>query len=251
MHDDLIRQFSEFSTIPLAQVRTGVTQHAAFTRLSWADCPELGWREKLMRYERDLCRVFELLGGDRPPEALRDRYQREGHWEWLVDHAGDVLVFGAGLGTSCRVLHGLGHRVTYLDADGAAASFARWSFEQNGSSDIEMLLLDKGEIALPASRGWDLVLCDSALESRGDPVQTIDCLARAVRPGGLLYLILEPQTRTDASPARRYVTFSELVSGSPALGALELVPLGNPRAAAFRRTQSKELLIPRPPVPLT
>lgn len=133
------------------------------------------------------------------------------------------MEFGGGLGLACSLFRDLGRRVTYVDIDGATSRFARWYFERTGQSDIEFLLTPQDELALPEGRQWDFVFSDAVIEHLIDPAPIVDRLARAVRPGGVLYLIIDAHNVTPAFPMHRHVYMDEILERAPALRAMKRV----------------------------
>jgi S-adenosylmethionine-dependent methyltransferase len=102
----------------------------------------------------------------------------------------DVLDIGGGTGGFAVRVAGLGHRVTVVDpspdALAALASRAREDgVEVTGQQgDLGSLL----ELVGPA--GADVVLCHGVLEVVDDPAVALATLARVVRPGGVLSLLV-------------------------------------------------------------
>ena len=132
-----------------------------------------------------------------------------------------MLDFGGGLGLTSSSMCEIGKQVTYCEVDGPALRFAKWYFEGNGQRDIELVRTPSATPVLPLDRRWDLVLVEAVLEHVVDPVAAIECLAQVVHSGGLLYLAIaatEPEC-----PLRQSVAVADLMAGSPALRAMQLV----------------------------
>jgi 2-polyprenyl-3-methyl-5-hydroxy-6-metoxy-1,4-benzoquinol methylase len=116
-----------------------------------------------------------------------------------------------------------GKSVTYVDVDGPAARFARWYFARCGQADVEQILTPSERLVLPAGRHWDLVFSDSVIEHVPDPAGTVERLAQAVRPGGLLYLIIDAHEVSPAFPMHRHVHLAEILAGAPTLHGMQHV----------------------------
>jgi len=102
----------------------------------------------------------------------------------------DVLDIGGGTGGLAVRIGELGHRVTVVDpSPDALAALDRRAREHDVSvtgsqGDLSSLL----DVVGPDSA--DLVLCHGVLEVVDDPVTALATLARVVRPGGVLSLLV-------------------------------------------------------------
>ena len=102
----------------------------------------------------------------------------------------DVLDIGGGTGGFAVRVAGLGHLVTVIDpSPDALASLDRRAREQDVAvhgqqGDLSTLL----DLTGPASA--DLVLCHGVLEVVDDPAASLATLARVLRPGGVLSLLV-------------------------------------------------------------
>ncbi|MGI8522891.1 MAG: methyltransferase domain-containing protein [Nocardioides sp.] len=108
----------------------------------------------------------------------------------LAEAPRDVLDIGGGTGGFAVRVAGLGHRVTVVDpSPDALASLDRRAREQGVAVDGQQgdlsTLLD---LTGPASA--DLVLCHGVLEVVDDPAASLATLARVLRPGGVLSLLV-------------------------------------------------------------
>lgn len=75
---------------------------------------------------------------------------------------------------------------------------------------------------------------DSVIEHVPDPAGTVETLARAVRPGGLLYLIIDAHEVSAAFPMHRHVHLSEILAGAPTLRTMQHVLHQGDGLNAFR-----------------
>jgi SAM-dependent methyltransferase len=102
----------------------------------------------------------------------------------------DVLDIGGGTGGLAVRVGALGHRVTVVDpSPDALAALDRRAREQDVTvigrqGDLSSLL----EVVGPDSA--DVVLCHGVIELSGDPTAALTGLARVVRPGGALSLLV-------------------------------------------------------------
>jgi S-adenosylmethionine-dependent methyltransferase len=106
----------------------------------------------------------------------------------------DVLDLGGGTGGLAVPLAVLGHRVTVIDSSpDALAALAR----RAGESGVERRLVarqgDADELqseGLSFDADFDLALCHGLLEHVDHPAQVLAGIARALRPGGRLSLVV-------------------------------------------------------------
>jgi SAM-dependent methyltransferase len=232
----LLQVYSDYAGIPLPLLESCVRNFGSFNQVAWQECEGGDWEAKAkVFYERSNEYLFDLLAGSPSKAHRRAVLERYGHWQWLSAAGPDALEFGGGLGVTCSLLRDAGKRVTYVDVDGPAARFARWYFERLGQRDIEIALVPSDRTVLPAGRQWDLVYSESVIEHLPDPPATVEALARAVRPGGLLYLIIDAHEVSPAFPMHRHVHLAELLAGAPSLRAMQHVLHDGDGRNAFRR----------------
>ncbi|WP_028658823.1 methyltransferase domain-containing protein [Nocardioides insulae] len=102
----------------------------------------------------------------------------------------DVLDIGGGTGGFAVRVAGLGHRVTVVDPNpDALASLARRAREEG--VQVASTQGDLSDLAqsMPEA-GIDLVLCHGVLELADDPAAALGAIARVLRPGGTLSLLV-------------------------------------------------------------
>lgn len=222
MEKDLFDWFAEYSGVAAAELRRAAAHYGAVNRLHWEECPGETWEERARSFYRIADGyVLDLLNANRSREHLVRVYQHFGHWDWFLRSGHEVLEFGGGLGLACSIFRELGRKVTYVDVDGVASRFARWFFERTGQTDIETILTPVECLDLPVGRQWDFVFSDAVLEHVTDATATVDTLARAVRPGGILYLIVDAHNVGPDFPMHRHVYLDELLAGSETLARME------------------------------
>lgn len=227
--------YSEYTGIPEEVVAEAAKNFGSFNLVTWNECPGKDWNSKArVYYETNPEYLFDLLYGSQTKARRRAIYQQYGHWPWMVGNGADVLEFGGGLGFCCSMLRDEGKNVTYVDVDGPAAKFAKWYFARCGQDDIEQILTPSDRLVLPAARKWDLVFSDSVIEHVPDPAGTVETLARAVKPGGLLYLIIDAHEVSPAFPMHRHVHLAEILAGAPTLRRMQHVLHEGDGLNAFR-----------------
>ncbi|MGE3354134.1 MAG: class I SAM-dependent methyltransferase [Planctomycetota bacterium] len=226
--------YAEYTNQPVELIAECARNFGNFNQVAWQECAGADWQAKAkVFYERSDEYLFDLLYGSQTRAQRREVYRRFGHWGWLERAGRTAMEFGGGLGFSCSLLRELGKQVTYVDVDGPAARFARWYFERTGQ-DVEVLLTPSDRVVLPSARQWDLVFSDSVIEHVPDPAATVERLAQATAPGGLLYLIIDAHEVSAAFPMHRHVHLEELLAGAPSLRAMEHVLHSGDTLNAFR-----------------
>jgi S-adenosylmethionine-dependent methyltransferase len=146
----------------------------------------------------------------------------------------DVLDIGGGTGGLAVRVGGLGHRVTVVDpSPDALAALDRRAREHDvavtGRQGDLSSLLD-----VVSADSADLVLCHGVLEVVDDPAAALATLARVVRPGGVLSLLV----------AQRYAAVvARAMAGhfQQALAMLDASPTRTPQGRAGRRYTADEL----------
>lgn len=104
----------------------------------------------------------------------------------------DVVDLGGGTGGFAVPIAGLGHRVTVLDpSPDALAALTRRAAEAGAADRVRAEQGDAGGITAVLGTGVaDLVLCHGVLEYVDDPGAALDDAVAALRPGGLLSLLV-------------------------------------------------------------
>ncbi len=99
-----------------------------------------------------------------------------------------VLDLGTGTGRMLTLLGGRAERVVGIDANAAMLSVARANIERAGLRNAQVR---QGDLyALPIERdGYDVVILHQVLHYLDDPARVIREAARALRPGGRLFVV--------------------------------------------------------------
>ncbi|HET8718204.1 MAG TPA: methyltransferase domain-containing protein [Nocardioidaceae bacterium] len=103
-----------------------------------------------------------------------------------------VIDIGGGTGGFAVRAAGLGHRVTVIDpSPDALAALARRADEQGVAHLVTGQQGDLGNLLdLVPESSADVVLCHGVLEVVEDPADALDTIARVLRPGGTLSLLV-------------------------------------------------------------
>lgn len=104
----------------------------------------------------------------------------------------DVLDLGGGTGSDAVRLAQAGHRVTVVDpSPDALASLHRRSVEEGVSQAVAGIQGDTADLAEHVeAASVDLVLCHGVLEYVDDPAQALAAVAKVLRPGGLVSVVV-------------------------------------------------------------
>ncbi|MBL8727385.1 MAG: class I SAM-dependent methyltransferase [Planctomycetes bacterium] len=228
------RLYGEYAGLPVGVVTQCVQHAAALQQLIWNACPEGTWAGKACAFhEGHEEAVFGLMQRTVSRAQRRVEHDQSGLTGQLAEAGDDVLDFGGGLGFSASLLRDAGKNVTYVDVDGPVTAFARWYFERCGQDDVEVGTTPSATAELPKGRQWDLVLAECVLECVPDPVATVERLARAVRGGGTLFVVLDGGVEA-AGATMRAVDVAALLAGSPTLRGMRHVLSGEDGRHAFR-----------------
>jgi ubiquinone/menaquinone biosynthesis C-methylase UbiE len=103
-----------------------------------------------------------------------------------------VLDVGGGTGGFAVPVADLGHHVTVVDPSPDALAILGLRAEESGVADrVTALQGDVADLAKLVPEGsMDVVLCHGVLEIVEDPAAALDTLARVLRPGGTLSLLV-------------------------------------------------------------
>jgi len=93
------------------------------------------------------------------------------------------LDFGAGVGSGGLLFARQGLQVTLADISSRLLAFSRWRFDQRR---LDVRIIDLKEQALP-KHSFDLVTAMDVFEHLVDPVETLDLISDALRPGGVIF----------------------------------------------------------------
>ena len=214
------RLFALYARLPVGVVTQCAANHAQLLHDAWQADPTRPWGDNAQAlFERCDDYVFELLHAASTRSRRQQAWADEHVWDALLAAGPRVLDFGGGLGLASSLLASAGKQVTYCDVEGPAARFAAWLFAR-AAQPVQVLCTPAALPALPAGQHWDAVLAEHVLEHVADPAAVAAMLARAVAPGGLLVLAVDPGA---ARVHAQRVDLEQLRVGCPALAAMQCV----------------------------
>ncbi|GAA1912033.1 methyltransferase [Nocardioides lentus] len=184
-------------------------------------------------------------GPERPSER-RGAARTAVVWEALrgplaADGPLDVLDVGGGTGGFAVRVAELGHRVTVVDpSPDALAMLGRRAAERGVAELVRGVQGDLSDLAgaVGETRGVDVVLCHGVLEVVEDPGAALAALSAALRPGGVLSLLVAQ--RYAAVVARAMA--GHLVAARALLEPAAASPPGPQRTRRYTHAELRELL---------
>lgn len=181
---DYTREYAAFSQAPLEETRSKVA--AGFQLAAEEFNRKYGSAHEgaSSYYGESQYYVFELLTSKRDQD-LYARFHQAFLLPSLALSGPEVLDFGGGLGDYSLQAYLWGKSVTYLDLPSRVMSFARW-FSEKYRMDISF------EEATGRIDGrYDLIWSNAVLEHVEDPGETVRAMAQALKPGGMLFLLVD------------------------------------------------------------
>jgi 2-polyprenyl-6-hydroxyphenyl methylase/3-demethylubiquinone-9 3-methyltransferase len=106
--------------------------------------------------------------------------------EQFVDRNADVLDAGCGSGVLSALASGRARSVVGFDASAQMIALAENRRRQEGLTNATFCVAALEDASLIGGRKFDVVLCSSVLEYVEDFWRGFDCLAAALKPGGVL-----------------------------------------------------------------
>ncbi|MGH7966077.1 MAG: class I SAM-dependent methyltransferase [Candidatus Binatia bacterium] len=103
------------------------------------------------------------------------------------------LDFGSGVGSGAVLFARAGIEMTLADISTTLLDFARWRFARRG---LSARFLDLNQTSLPEA-GFDLILAMDVFEHLADPVEIVERLWRALKPGALLFARIHAEEDAD------------------------------------------------------
>lgn len=125
-------------------------------------------------------------------ERVRDLLGRAGDETDESSGPRQVIDLGGGTGGLAVRVAELGHHVTVIDPSPDALASMHRRADENGVADrvvgVQGDTADLGDHVAPGS--VDIVLCHGVLEVVDDPAQALDAIGDALRPGGVLSVVV-------------------------------------------------------------
>lgn len=184
LRTSLLREVAQYYGIAdLAEIERRCTGAVSAMRREWHEHIDPHRRASVESFYQSATMVYDLMGW----HSLRDD---TGPLAYVLGleiarkhHIRQCLDFGSGVGSGALLFTRDGITMTLADISTTLLDFARWRFTQRGLSATFVNLQQK---ALPTA-GFDMILAMDVFEHLTDPVETIEHLWRALRPGGLLF----------------------------------------------------------------
>lgn len=203
---------------PVAPVVTGRLQHAISGRPLGQRVVELDPRTKFVLYARRLPRAGRTASHrparvPRRPEQMHDVNEAildeleslaaaERLCDWMFDSfvehvaGATVLEVGAGIGTfSARMLDAGAEELLLVEPEATCAEALETRFAGEQRVTTSRDLLPKARCLADATAHFDLVVCQNVLEHIADDRGALTEMARVLRPGGHLALLVPAEPR--------------------------------------------------------
>ncbi len=181
----LCRELGELTNCPdLVEVQRRCRSAMQQMKKDWEETVSEGDDESVVKYyDRSTHYAYELmwwhtLEEDNSPLA----YVCALHLA-LQNGCTDTLDFGAGVGAGALLFHRHGLNVTLADISSTLLEFARQRLSARG---IPATFLDLKTAGLPEA-AYDFITAMDVFEHIAEPEKTVDVLAAALRPGGILF----------------------------------------------------------------
>jgi 2-polyprenyl-3-methyl-5-hydroxy-6-metoxy-1,4-benzoquinol methylase len=168
----------------VAEVQRRCVHAVASVKHEWESTVQAADRRSIERfYDESQAMLYELmwwhtLGDDLSPLAylLALHFAQQHGCQRYLD-------FGAGVGSGGILFARHGLQVTLADISSSLLRFSAWRL---GSRQLPAQYIDLKRSELP-SRAFDIITAMDVFEHLSDPVEAVEKLWRALRPGGFLY----------------------------------------------------------------
>ena len=127
------------------------------------------------------------------------------------------LDFGSGVGAGALLFIRAGIEMTLADISTTLLSFARWRIATRG---VHAHFVDLKHESLPEGE-FDMVMAMDVFEHMSNPVDTVDHLATALKPGGLLFARIHAENDPDR-PQHIVTDFRPTFERMDKLGLVEI-----------------------------
>ncbi len=178
----------------LAEIRTRCQQAVASLKAEWQDTVIEGDRSSIEQfYDESHAAILELMWwhtllDDSSPLAYVTAL------EFAQQHGcRDYLDFGAGVGSGGILFSHYGLGVTLSDISSTLQQFSHWRLTQR---NISAQYIDLKVQPLP-SKTFDIVTAMDVFEHLVDPIEAVEQLADALRPGGFFFARLASEVDED------------------------------------------------------
>jgi 2-polyprenyl-3-methyl-5-hydroxy-6-metoxy-1,4-benzoquinol methylase len=180
----LLAEIARFSGEPIAEVERRCRHAVNAIADEWNEQVRAENRESVERYyDRSEGYIYDLMWW----HALHDDDSPLGYvtaLDFARRHAcGSYLDFGSGVGAGALLFGRNGFDVALADISSTLLDFCRWRLSQR---DLPARFFDLKETKLPTST-FDIITAMDVFEHLVDPVEALDELHRALKPGGYLF----------------------------------------------------------------
>lgn len=172
-----------YGTADLAEVEHLCTSAVDTMRHEWHERIDPKQRTSIENFYQSATMVYDLMGWHSLQDETGPRAYLLGLEIARVRHIRQCLDFGSGVGSGALLFTRAGIAMTLADISTTLLDFASWRFTQRG---LSATFLNLQQEALPTA-SFDMILAMDVFEHLTDPVETIEHLWRALRPGGLLF----------------------------------------------------------------
>jgi 2-polyprenyl-3-methyl-5-hydroxy-6-metoxy-1,4-benzoquinol methylase len=202
----------------MAEIQRRCTQALADVKSEWQEKVKAIDRQSVERfYDESQAMIYELmewhtLCDDSSPLAYVTalHFARQQGCRHYLD-------FGAGVGSGAILFARHGLQVALADISSSLLRFSQWRINTRG---LSAQYFDLKTCALPRHT-FDLVTAMDVFEHLVDPVQTVDHLSEALKPGGFLFARLAAEADEDR-PQHIHAEFGPTLERLRVLGFVEV-----------------------------
>ena len=202
----------------MAEIQRHCVHAVATLKGEWQAQVDPGDRQSIEQfYDTSQATIYELmwwhtLGDDASPLAYITA------WHFARQHGcRSYLDFGAGVGSGGILFTRHGLEVTLADISSTLLGFSQWRLDRRR---LPATYIDLKVCRLPSST-FDFVTAMDVFEHLVDPVETVEQLWDALKPGGFLYARISAESDEDR-PQHIVQDFGPTFARMPALGFVQV-----------------------------
>lgn len=204
----VVRDFHEFSGIPIDIIELNIQNHRALIRDEWNNT-ESNFKERDF-YAKSRYYVYDLLSANHNwmiyIKKLHSTFPSM--FPILYNHPGKkFLEFGGGLGLFCEMMCYKGKDVTYLDIPGQIYNFAAWRFKKY-NLPIKTICADPAGFKLDDQ--YDIIYSDAVLEHVKDPAAAVENLCLHTAKDGVIIHHIDLHGNTPDMPMHKDINVKQL-----------------------------------------
>lgn len=163
----------------LSKVETG----ELVAKKSWRDHDPKTEDERREWYRTTKAYLYDLSKSHELNPEIRRVYNQV--LDICSSRGGEILDFGAGIGTLIILLAEGGLNVTYLDIKGVTSDFAKWRINRRG---LKVNFIESNDEPTCLEEKYDVIICIDVLEHLENPVAYLKEFHEHLRKDGLLIL---------------------------------------------------------------